>query len=96
MANTDFSATLTNLKTTAASQVARYSQYNGHFAGYRLVRIKRDIKTKMGLAFARGEYAIGIDRDQEPGRVRCEKFVTVWSKRNQIDTSVRGSDVEWL
>lgn len=96
MANPDFSTTLTSLKTTAAAQVARYRQYNGHFTGYRLVRIKLDIKTKMGLAFARGEYTIGIDRDPEPDRVRCEKFVTVWSKRNQIDTSVRACDVEWL
>lgn len=96
MATIDLPATLTSLKATAAAQVARYPQYKDHFAIYRLVRVKRDVKTKMGLAFARGEYAIAVDQDPEPTRVRCEKFVTVWSKRNQIDTSVRGSDVEWL
>ena len=96
MVNIDFPATLECLKAIAAKQVARYPQYKGHFAGYRLVRIKCDVKTKMGLAFARGEFAIAIDRDLEPHRVRCEKFITVWSKRNQIDTSVRSSDVEWI
>lgn len=96
MASIDFPATLECLKATAATQVVRYPQYKGHFAGYRLVRVKCDVKTKMGLAFARGEYAIAIDRELEPNRVRCEKFITVWSKRNQIDTSVRASDVEWI
>lgn len=96
MATIDLSATLTTLKATATAQVARWPQYNGHFSGYRLVRIKCDVKTKMGLAFARGEYAIAIDQDPDPRRVRCEKFITVWSRRNQVDTSVRNSDVEWL
>ena len=96
MANIDFPATLESLKVIAAKQVAQYPQYRGRFASYRLVRVKSDVKTKMGLAFARGEYAIAIDQDPEPNRVRCEKFITVWSKRNQIDTSVRNSDVEWL
>ena len=96
MANIDFTATLESLKTVAARQIEQHPQYRGRFASYRLVRIKCDVKTKMGLAFARGEYAIAIDQDPEPNRVRCEKFITVWSKRNQIDTSVRSSDVEWL
>ena len=92
----DLTTTLTRLKDAAAAHVARNPQYRGHFASYRLVRVKSEVKTKLGLAFARGEYAIANDRDPEPTRVRCEKFVTVWSKRNQADTSVRASDVEWL
>jgi hypothetical protein len=92
----DLSSTLTRLKDAAVAHVARNPQYRGHFASYRLVRVKGEVKTPRGLAFAQGEYAIADDRDPDPGRVRCEKFVTVWSKRNQADTAVRASNVEWL
>lgn len=97
MATTDLSATLTSLLATASAQVAQYPQYKNHFASYRLVRVKRDVKTKMGLAFARGEFAIATPKkDELPDLPSSGKFVTVWSRRNQVDTSVRVSDVEWL
>ena len=97
MATIDLPATLTTLKTTAAAQVARYPQYRGHFTSYRLVRVKGDVKTKAGLAFTRGEYAIATEKkDELPGLPSSGKFITVWSRRNQIDTSVRVGDVEWL
>lgn len=94
---TDLAATLTCLKTTATAQVAQWPQYKNHFTGYRLVRIKNDVKTKGGLAFTRGEFAIATEkRDELPGLPSSGKYVTVWSRRNKIDTSVRVSDVEWL
>jgi hypothetical protein len=97
MPSIDLSATLTSLVTTAAAQVAQYSQYKNHFTGYRLVRVKCDVKTKMGLAFARGEFAIATEKkDELPGLPSSGRYVTVWSRRNQIDTSVRVADVEWL
>jgi hypothetical protein len=97
MPNVDLAATLTSLRATAAAQVAQYPQYRGRFAGYRLVRVKCDVKTKMGLAFARGEFAIATEkRDELPGLPSSGRYVTVWSRRNQIDTSVRVTDVEWL
>ncbi len=97
MSQIDLSATIESLKATAAAQVARYPQYRGHFASYRLVRIKSDVKTKAGLAFARGEYAIATERkDELPGLPSSGKYVTVWSRRNSVDTSVRVTDVEWL
>lgn len=97
MHNVDLVATLTSLKATAAAQVARYPQYKNHFASYRLVRIKSDVKTKGGLAFARGEYAIATEKkDELPGLPSSGRFVTVWSRRNQVDTSVRTTDVEWI
>lgn len=96
MPDIDLQATFESLKATAAAQVAQYPQYAGHFANYRLVRIKRDVKTKLGLAFARGEYAIGIiHRDALPNLPSSGKSVTVWSRRNGVDTSVRATDVEW-
>lgn len=97
MSSIDLPATLMSLKALAASQVARYAQYKDHFAGYRLVRVKCDVKTKAGLAFARGEFAIATEKkDERPGLPSSGRFVTVWSRRNQVDTSVRISDVEWL
>lgn len=97
MHNIDLAATLKSLMTTAAAQVARHPQYRNHFTGYRLVRVKRDVKTKGGLAFARGEFAIAAEKkDELPGLPSSGRFVTVWSRRNQVDTSVRVSDVEWL
>ncbi len=97
MNNVDFSATLTSLKATAAAQVAAHPQYRNHFASYRLVRIKCEVKTKAGLAFARGEFAIATEKkDELPGLPSSGRFVTVWSRRNRVDTSVRVSDVEWL
>jgi hypothetical protein len=97
MPSVDLSATLTCLKATATAQVTKYPQYKGHFASYRLVRIKRDVKTKAGLAFASGEYALATEKkDELPGLPSSGKYVTVWSRRNQIDTSVRVTDVEWL
>jgi hypothetical protein len=89
----DLPATLAHLRSSVAAQAPWHTD---RFARYVLVRIKCDIRTKMGLAFTRGEYALAVDQDPAPRRVRCEKFVTVWSRRNQVDTSVRAADVEWL
>lgn len=93
----DLAATFNSLRATAIAQVAQYPQYRNHFDDYRLVRIKHDVKTKMGLAFARGEFAIATEKkDEIPGLPSSGRFVTVWSRRNQVDTSVCASDVEWL
>ena len=97
MQNIDLAATLNSLMATATAQVAKHPQYKNHFKTYRLVRIKSDVKTKAGLAFARGEFAIATEKkDELPGLPSSGKFVTVWSRRNQVDTSVRVTDVEWL
>jgi len=97
MHNVDLAATFKSLQATAAMQVAQYPQYKNHFASYRLVRIKCDVKTKAGLAFARGEFAIATEKtDELPGLPSSGRFVTVWSRRNQVDTSVCVCDVEWL
>jgi hypothetical protein len=97
MHSVDLASTLTSLKATAAAQVAQYTQYKNHFTGYRLVRLLRDVKTKAGLAFTRDEYAIATERrDELPGVPSSGRFVTVWSRRNKIDTSVRVADVCFL
>ena len=101
---TDSNATLTaaalpgeqmidTLRRLAAAAVAAYPQYAGHFTNYRLVQIKRPVTTKMGLAFARGEFAIAASAVRG---IIGDRYVTVWSLRNQIDTSVPAGAVEWL
>jgi hypothetical protein len=97
MPNVDLQATLKHLQSTATQQVAQWPQYAGHFSGYALVRIKSEVKTKAGLAFTSGEYALATKhRDELPGLPSSGRFVTVWSRRNKVDTSVRATEVEWL
>jgi len=97
MSNGDLNATLGCLLSTASAQVAQWPQYTGHFTGYKLVRLKCDVKTKCGLAFKRHEYAIAAPyRNALPSLPSSGKFITVWSRRNKVDTSVRHSEVEWL
>jgi hypothetical protein len=91
----DLHATRESLRSIAAAQMAEYPQYAGRFERYCLVRVKRDVVTKAGQAFTRDEYAIASPV-ATPTALTSEKFVTVWSRKNQIDTSVRSADVEWL
>jgi hypothetical protein len=88
--------TKTELKTLAAAQVAQYPQYAGHFDGYVLVKVKKTVKTKMGLAFESGEVAIAKPTTEtiEDGRYKGKQTMTVWSIRNKCDTSVFAADVE--
>ncbi len=82
----------------ADAQMARWPQYKGHFDGYVVVRVKKDLKTKMGLAFAAGEVAIASPAVHFPdgGPYTKIPFVTVYSSRNACDTSIRKSQVEFL
>jgi hypothetical protein len=76
MSNVDLQATLKHLQSTATQQVAQWPQYAGHFSGYALVRIKSEVKTKAGLAFTSGEYAIATKhRDELPRLPSSGRFV---------------------
>lgn len=99
MGMANIKATLETLKVTAAEQVAQWPHYAGHFADYRLARVKRTVRTKMGLAFKRGEFVIATERMMFPESMdsdASEWTVTAWSHRNAVDTCLKGSDVEWL
>ena len=95
MPDVDLPATLKSLKAIAAAQMKQYPQYKGHFKTYRLARVKCDVRTKAGQAFVKGEFAIGV-KAASPLHFGGPRFVTLWSRRNQIDTSVAEIDVEWL
>ena len=86
---------LFSLKLQAQRDMARWPQYAGHFDGYRLCRVKRRIKTKMGLAFEKGEIAIFKDGRASDG-VDDGIAVVVYSASNRCDTGVFAKDVEVL
>jgi hypothetical protein len=91
----DLAATFASLQAKALAQVP--SKDKNHFTGYRLVRIKTEVKTKAGLAFACGEFALATEKtDEIPGLPSSGRYVTVWSRRNKTDLNVRVTDVEWL
>ena len=99
MTKTEVTIKIRNLTKAAAAQVAEYPQYAGHFEGRRLARVKRSVATKMGHAFAKGELVLATDRMMFPESMdsdASEWTVTAWSMSNAIDTSLKGSDVEWL
>src|SRR5258708_622441 len=84
----------------SAEQVtAKYPQYRGKWNDHKLVRVKRTIKTKLGVAFVAGEVTVAQDatlgllpqyQDEVKG---C---VSAWSKRNGIDTLLKFKDIEWM
>lgn len=68
----------------ANKDMAKWPQYKDRFNDYVLYRMKRSLKTKMGLAFEKGELAIGRVETTDFGG---ETAVTLYSVRNRIDTT---------
>jgi hypothetical protein len=71
---------------------AAYPQYAGHWDGseWYAVRIVKDVKTKLGLAFQAGEVTIArADRGDGYAHPKGWTFLTAYSVRNKIDTSIR-------
>lgn len=87
--------TLETLRTQAAAQVAQWPQYNAaYFAEYtETATVTRDVRTKMGLAFAKGDVVLVSrslrDPDSDP------RFVFAWSNRNAIATSIHLRDLDF-
>ncbi len=81
---------------------ARYPQYAGHWDGpeWFVVRITRTVKTKMGVAFEAGEITLAKHSRIDPRDLAIvgprPLFVTAYSIRNKIDTSVQAAYVEQL
>jgi hypothetical protein len=77
----------------AARKHAQYPQYEGHWDGdeWIVVRLKRNVSTKMGLAFEKGELTIAKAVEND------EHLTDGWfaySLKNGIDTWVRKEWVE--
>lgn len=74
----------------------KHPQYRGHWSGdeWVRVRIKRNVTTKMGRAFDKGEVTIGRVSDLDDGDDR--EFFTCFSWKNSMDTLLLAKDVEIL
>jgi hypothetical protein len=94
MTETQKMAKTAELIAAAKAAVAAFPQYRGHFDNYVLVVIRKNVRTKMGLAFERGEYAVARPTAQriEYGRNAGKYSRIVYSNRNGIDTSILASD----
>lgn len=73
---------------------AAYPQYKGHWDGWRPVRFTREVRTKMGLAFAVGDYSIVREREQLPNMPDYRH--TAFSTRNDVDTAVPAGSFVYL
>jgi hypothetical protein len=66
---------------------AAYPQYVGHWTGWTLVEITEQVRTKSGIAFEPGDLVLANPKCWGP------MFVTCYSYRNRINTSVPSSFV---
>lgn len=78
----------------------QYPQYAGHWDGleWALARVRKPIRTKMGLSFEKGDITIVKPDDIEPSPYHAHKgpFVVAYSLRTHIDTSIALRDIELL
>lgn len=95
MSVTEHDERVRTLKAQAATQLAAYPQYRGHFDGaeWVLVKIARDVRTKMGLAFAAGDYVLAFAEEipeEERQFMRHPREVSImgYSFRNKITTAI--------
>ena len=75
------------------AQVRQYPQFNDEFWGRysRVVKMKRAVRTKMGLAFAAGDMVLMDVTSPHTDSLGTE-WVDLWSIRNKITTTVRRKD----
>lgn len=82
----------------AKSQVAQYNQYINHFDGWVEVMVTKNVRSKLGTAFVKGD--LSIAKPQIRQVVDCEgktrMFMTVWSMTNRCATSVPLTDITVL
>lgn len=76
----------------------KYPQYRGHWSGpeWKLLLIRKDVKTKLGVAFRAGDVVLGKFNDHviECGPYEGQQSSTCYSRRNKCDTAVRATHVQ--
>jgi hypothetical protein len=88
--------TFAELVSEAQEQVARYPQYADAFDerhGWRLAVATKNVTTKMGLAFAKGETYLARLEDDPDDEFYGRTFG--WSRSNGISTLVRDGDLRF-
>src|SRR5262245_39123519 len=72
----------------------KYPQYEGHWRtpDWRPVRLKKRVRSKMGVAFEPGDVTVArrYEREGPLGGILAYSF------RNRIDTAVNPAHVEWF
>lgn len=81
---------LAALKADADASHAQYPQYAGHWDGFVLARVNKHVKTKMGVAFEKGDLC--LVQVSEPHLLGAG-VVTAYSNRNGCDTALKTKDV---
>lgn len=95
-------AILERLKSALIAEAERhhekYPQYRGHWSGpeWKVLIIRKDVKTKLGLAFRSGDVVIGKFNDHviESGPYKGQLSSTCYSSSNKCDTAVRAGYVQ--
>ena len=78
------------IRQRAYNDNAKTLKHMGHWDGleWRLVRINRDVRTKMGHAFFKGQIAMA--------RQESDGTITAYSISNRCDTGLPAKTIEWI
>lgn len=76
----------------AQQDMAQWPQYKGHFANYKLARVRSRIQGKLGVSAEAGDIVIAIDQTF----FRNHPNVVFYSERTKCDTGVSGWEIEFL
>jgi hypothetical protein len=94
--NVIFEGIKSTLIAEAERQNAMWPQYKGHWSGpeWTLFVVRKDVKTKLGLAFKLGDIVLGKEHGLiESGPYEGQISYTCYSSRNKIDTALRACHV---
>jgi len=80
----------------AQDQMKFCPQYRNYFDDWVLVKVTKEIKTKLGLAFDEDEISIAIPNSMFPIDFNGMDFTSVWSFKTQITTSVPSKNVTFI
>ena len=87
----DFNMTVQELRDRAAADMAQWPQYKGYFDRHQLCTVKRDVRTKLGKAFFKGEVTIF-----NPERTFTDEpdYVSVYSFSNKCCTMIKRKSIQ--
>jgi hypothetical protein len=92
----DSEAIKNTLRAAAGYALAQYPQYQGHWDNHQLCIVTKTIKTKMGVAFKKGDLALFAPVESESNGKEfadCDK-VTVFSHRTGCDTIISRNSIK--
>ncbi len=84
-------ASVSAIRAKMAELANKYPQYVGHFDAYVPVLVLSDVRTKMGLAFQKGEIALAAPISKS---IFGDYYRTVYSLRNNVDTRILKGDMK--